>query len=928
MTLSHGTRFGRYEILSPLGQQGVRELYLAQDLNADRTVALRILKRSFDGHIILKQRFLDEARVPAALSHRNIAVAVEAGLEDDAAFVASKFPGGTTLRQKLDQGKVQSREALHIAVQISSALVAAHRAGLIHRNLNPDSILLGPGNAVSVIDFGLAVFSETHSLGADAPTIYDSGDNPLQARDPYHSPEQARGVIGDARADVWGLGVILYEMLSGRLPFDGKANQPANSTIAADEPLSISDRDPLVSPEADQILKRALKSNRDERYQTASELLFDLRRLWRRIEVRDVVSHIVTSGIDESAIALHTTDPANTADPTHEPPNWPETGPQTGSNVEYIVKGITNHKLAVLGAAALLIIAIAIGSVALYKTFLAAPSGLPPKPFDFKKVIKLTTTGKVTVATISPDGKYVAHAVSSSGKQSLWIRQVATTVLTQVIPPDEVEYQGLSYSTDGNYVYYVLHSKNNPIRELYQMSVLGGAPRKLIVDIDSPVTFSPDGKRIAFVRRYSSAGEDALFVANSDGTDEKRMATRKQPDFFSTGGPAWSPDGTLIACAAGTSSASGSNMSIVGIKVDTSTELPISQRKWFRVGRVAWLKDRDGLIVNAVEATLGPYQLWHLDHPSGEARKITNDLGDYRGLSVAAEAGTIVTVQSDQFSSIWTADTDKGFAKAVQITSGKYDGYYGVSWTAEGKILYATNASGKQDVWSMDSDGTNQQQLTIHAGANVWPSLSADKRYIVFTSDRAGVLHIWRVNPDGSNPVQLTNGNGEDWAHCSADGNSVIYTSTEGLTRFTLWKVPIEGGPAVQLTDKLSLQSDISPDGRFVASGFRAQPNTPWKLAVIPIEGGQPQQLFDIPPTVPLPIVVRWTPDGHAVTYIDTTGGSSNIWEQPIAGGPPNQLTNFTSDQLFAFDWSPDGKHFVYSRSSAINDVVLISEIR
>jgi len=303
MTLSHGTRFGRYEILSPLGQQGVRELYLAQDLTADRTVALRILKPGFNGHIILKQRFIDEARVPSALSHRNVAVAVEASLEDDVAFVASEFPGGTTLRQKLAQGKLQPREALHIAVQISSALVAAHRAGLIHRNLNPDSILLGPGNAVSVIDFGLAVFSETHSLGADAPTIYDSGDNPLQARDPYHSPVQARGVIGDARADVWGLGVILYEMLSGRLPFDGKTIQPTNTTITTDEPFSISDHDPLVSPEADQILKIALKSKRDERYQTASELLFDLRRLWRRIEVRDVLSHIGTLGIDDSAVS-------------------------------------------------------------------------------------------------------------------------------------------------------------------------------------------------------------------------------------------------------------------------------------------------------------------------------------------------------------------------------------------------------------------------------------------------------------------------------------------------------------------------------------------------------------------------------------------------------------------------------------------------
>jgi Tol biopolymer transport system component len=716
-------------------------------------------------------------------------------------------------------------------------------------------------------------------------------------------------------------------MVTGHTLFEGATGHAIKTSILHTDVEPPSRYSPEANGDVDRLIGKTLRRSRDERYQTADLLLFDLRRLWQKLEIKDLLVNIGPQDAQNATTAPGSFHHISAAPTTAETPDAAVTGPITGSSAEYIFQEFKQHRIAALITVAALLVVLAGGSFLLYRAFsFARGTDQMVTQFHSIKVGKLTTTGKATVAGISPDGKYAVHAVAASGKQSLWVRQVAATSLIQLIPPDEVEYQGITFSNDGNYIFYVVHNKDNPIRELHQMPVLGGTPRKIIVDIDSPVTFSPDGNQLAFVRRYSSLGEDALIAADANGQNERKLLTRKQPDFISTGGPAWSPNGDLIACAVGSSGASGTSMRVVGVKPDTGAETAFSNDKWFRIGRVAWLKGGNGLMVNAEEQTLGPYQIWLLPFPSGAARKVTNDLGDYRGLSLAPESGDIVTVQWDQLANIWTADAGKELSKDTQISSGKYDGFYGLSWTGDGKLIYSTNASGTHDVWTMNPDGANQQQLTVHAGTNLWPSFSPDGRYIVFSSDRAGVLHIWRANRDGSDPRQLTDGNGEDWAHCSPDGKWVIYTSIGGTTRFTLWKVPIGGGSPVQLTDKIMLQPDVSPDGKFMACGYRGQFDTPWKLAIIPIEGGLPVKTFDIAPTVPLPIVVRWTADGRELTYIDTNGGSSNLWKQSIDGGPPRRITNFTSDQIFAFDWSPDGKQLVYSRGTSINDVVLISD--
>jgi Tol biopolymer transport system component len=563
-------------------------------------------------------------------------------------------------------------------------------------------------------------------------------------------------------------------------------------------------------------------------------------------------------------------------------------------------------------------------AIVFYKVVLKRSIGRPA--FSSTQIARLTSTGKSRLAAISPDGKYVVHVADEAGREGLWIRQVATTSNVQIVAPADVEFQGLTFSPDGTFVYYVAHEKSRSIRDLYQVSALGGGARKLISNVDTAVTFSPDGKRIAFVRRFSDRGEDSLIVANADGSGEQKLLTRRQPDFFSMSGPAWSPDGKMIAAGAGRSDKDGRYMTVVGVDVANGTEKPLTAQRWTGVGRVAWRGPQgNDLLINALDHSLGLYQIWLISMTEGNARRVTNDLSDYRDLSLTADAGILAATQSDQLSSLWSVETATAEG-ARQITSGKFDGYYGLAWMPDGQVIYSSSNGSNHDVWQMDGGGRDQRQLTVDARSNVWPTVSPDGRYIVFTSDRTGTLHLWRMERDGSHPIQLTRGSGEDWASFSPDGRSVVYTVIGGLDRFTLWQVSIDGGEPVRLTEKFALQASVSPDGQLIACGYRPDANAPWKLGVLPISGGKPTQSFDIPQSVDLPVVLRWTPDGRALTYIDTRNGVSNLWLQPIAGGPPRQLSNWTSEQVFAFAWSRDGKRLMVSRGSRKDDIVLIRD--
>ncbi len=603
--------------------------------------------------------------------------------------------------------------------------------------------------------------------------------------------------------------------------------------------------------------------------------------------------------------------------------------PATEPLPEYPVSKTKPYKRGTVVALAIFAVTVAGIAFALYK--LIVHDRYETKlagPFQKMQIKRLTTAGKSVTAAISPDGKFVAHVMKDAGQQSLWVRQVATASHVQIVPPAAIEYWGLTFSNDGNYVYYVAWEWNKTGAALHQIPTLGGAsPRMLISGIGSPISFSPDGEWFVYVFNSSILGESRLMVAKVDGTEQHKLATRKHPEIFAMHpvGPAWSPDGKIIVCAAGNFAKYSRHVNLLTVKIQDGTEKILTSQSWLNVGRIAWLKDGSGLIMTARDQMSSGRQLWRIAYPRGEAQRITNDVNDYSSVSLTADSKILGAVRSEQISGLWIAPNgDASRAKQVTSEVANYEGVEGMCWTPDGKIVYRSNASGNWEIWIMEPDGTCQKRLTFDSGTDLHPSVSPDGRYIVFASDRTGSLNIWRMDIDGGNLKRLTSGSSDARPQCSPDGQWVIYQQGFGLGKATLWKVPMDGGESVQLTDKMSLRPAISPDGKLIA--YYYMDAQVWGLAVIPFAGGQPIRRFNISPKANSR-VVRWTPDGQALAYIEDHGGVSNIWIQPLEGGPAKQLTDFKSDRMFYFDWSRDGK-LACTRGVETHDVVLISNFK
>jgi Tol biopolymer transport system component/DNA-binding winged helix-turn-helix (wHTH) protein len=530
-------------------------------------------------------------------------------------------------------------------------------------------------------------------------------------------------------------------------------------------------------------------------------------------------------------------------------------------------------------------------------------------------IVRLTTSGNAEQVAISPNGQYVVYVLRDGERRSLNVRQVATGTDIQILPPAIVELWGPTFSPDGNYIFFLRSAQENfMVDYLYQMPVLGGTPRELIRDIDAPISFSPDGMRFAFVRIGPTPGTNFM-IANVDGSGERVVARRP---MISRDFPAWSPDGKTIVFA-GADIPGESHIWAVSAEDGSVHSIYTTQSG---VGRVQWLPDGSGLLaVIRDDPVQAQGQLWYISYPAGEAKRVTNDLTDYAGLDLARDGKSLVTVENTISSDLWVASGD-GFANAKQITSDR-TGVGGISAASERKIVFVNQ---KGDLFSIDEDGSNLALLsrTVHGNAN--PCVCPDGRYITFESRVSGQSNIWKMDADGSHVTQLTKSGSAASPLCSPDGQSVQYVDFQGGKN---WRIPIAGGTPTQvnINNLAAGPAGYSPDGKLVAyHDFGPGGDTPNRIAVIPEAGGEPIYKFPLRGDANFQRL-RWTRDGAGIDYFLMNKGVGNIWRQPIPKGPPRQVTNFTSGQIFSFDWSSDGKLYV-ARGSVLSDVVLVTDFR
>jgi len=823
------------------------------------------------------RRFEREARAASSLNHPNIITIFEVGQVDGRHFICAEYIEGQTLRRRLAGDQLKLHGTLDVAVQIASALTSAHEAGIVHRDIKPENIMLRHDGLVKVLDFGLAKLIERRGewgvgSGEWRQEAIPHSPHPLSTTGVamgtlrYMSPEQARGEDVEGRSDIFSLGVVLYEMITGRLPFEGDASDEVVAAILEREPPPLAQYAPEAPAELQRIVAKALRKKREDRYETVSDLLLDLKALKEEMELE---SKALRGRRSRAGAARRIT--------------------------------VAVIALTILIAAAKVI----------YRWI-----GKPPIPFQKVDITRLTNNRNINLSEISPDGKYIVYVDREKGHASLRLRHVATDSIQEIIPPAKVHYCDLALSPDGSYIYFVrLSDKVSALLALYRVPVFGGDPVKLIDDVYLFFTFSPDGNRLAFTRRYFGEGKTAMMMANVDGSGERRIATRplNEPYEF----PAWSPNGEVIVCTVGPSGREGNQKGITELRVKDGTERPLTSQKWQNVGRKVWAPDGSGLLFDAYKAEKPRKQIWYLPYPGGEPRQTTIGLDHCSRISVTADLKTMLCSQQNLISDIWLAP--EGDASRAR----KLGGGMSLSWSPDGRIVYESDFDGNRDVWIMNLDGTGGKKLTSGPGRNGAPRVTPDGRYILFTSVRSGAPEIWRMEIDGSNPVQLTSSGNAQMSDISPDGKWAFYTS--GGIR----KVPVAGGEPVALPTGYNPQSPVvSPDGKLIAYYYREkQPGAKFKIAVTPSSGGQPVWTFDPPLEDYSTYEIRWTTDGKALLYEADNNGVSNIWLKPLNGGPPKQLTDFRSETISDFDLSRDGKHLICSRGGWTFDLVLVRDV-
>lgn len=591
----------------------------------------------------------------------------------------------------------------------------------------------------------------------------------------------------------------------------------------------------------------------------------------------------------------------------------------------------------------LIALAAVVVSVAGVAVYLYA-KGEKPATEHFKniKLDRITTEGAVESVAISPDGKYIAYSLEESGKRSMWTKHLGTESRVQIVPAVEsISMFASAFSPDGGYVYYTRQDDQNPKGALYAVPVLGGTSRKIVSDVSQPVALSRDGKQIVFGRYKLKDSDDHLMIVNSDGSNERTLATVKEPDYLQGAAASWSPDGKMIAVGYGSEIPSDSGrsnvykMSVAVVSVEGSDFKLISNERWGTVGRVAWLPDQSGLIFVAGEKRTGSKQIWKCHYPSGEVSRVTNDLNsyDYDSLSMTSDGSAMVAVQKHPSSQIWVVpDGDTNRSRPIATRKNVQDGRQGIGWTPSGQIVYDSGAGSNSSIWMMNSDGSGAaQQLTDGNTDDFAPEVSPDGQSVIFGSTRNG-FQVWRIDIDGGNPKQMTYSTGTPTFSYSPDGRWIVSNPYVG----GIFKIPADGGDAIPVVPKGPLvYPQVSPDGELVAYLSTDENTKRPKIFIVKFETGEFVSSFDLPVSTATSFSeslsfrgFHWSPDGKSIDYVDTIGGVSNLWRRSLNGGAAQQITDFKTDRIYTFAFSRDGKTLALSRGSDTPDAVLITDLK
>jgi len=878
--LEPGKTIAHYRIDQKIGEGGMGIVYLATDTRLGRRIALKVLSAEMSAHADRRARFEREARAIAALNHPNIVTLHSVEEADGFTFLTMELVDGRPLTQLLARDGLELPKLLDWGLGIIDAMVAAHRQGVVHRDLKPDNIMVTADGRIKVLDFGLAKLREATALekrDTALPTTSITEEGKILGTVSYMSPEQAEGKPIDHRSDIFSFGVVLYEMATGRRPFQGDTAISTISSILKDTPPPPHQINTALPQQIDRIVRRCLAKEPERRYNSTDDLLNELRELKEESDSGELT-------LERSAVM--------------------------GTAARRESAGILKRSV-VIGLGALLVALAAVAGWVLLRRE-ASPASTPASQATIQ-MSRATTDGKVAEAAISPDGRYLAYVRRDGADSSLRLRQIATGDEVQVVAPSEATLTSPSFSSDGDFLHYVSIEPGSINGAAYRVSVLGGAPRR-IVDGVFTVSASPDGRRLAITGGVTE--ESFLRIVGADGEQPVDVAQRKGRDHFDSGAE-WSSDGRSLAIV---SHRFGEAQQIVLIDPETRQEQPLDILLK-SLSDITWLPGKGALFVAGSERPanqLGNPQVWEVS-TGGALQPLTRDLNTYSDISVTADGSTLAAVQVERRSGIFVAPVRDGvpgeLTELFPIAASRA-GFSGIAWIAADRLAYSMVQGDEQQVFVSDITARSPRALT-QGPSHTYPTVSRDGRTMVVGRSDGNRRNLWRLDPVTGQAQRLTEGEFDMYQVPSVDGSWIVYSTA--METIKTMKIPATGGTPVELSSRPAWCVDASSDGRILC--FISGPTGGPEAVLIPLAGGEPVAAPGIPAAAGM---ARFGPDGRSITYLITHEGADELRSIPAEGGEPRLLARFESNQVMDFAWSPDGKHLAVVKYSRSGDVVLL----
>jgi eukaryotic-like serine/threonine-protein kinase len=860
-----GRQIGSYRVIDQIGQGGMGEVYLAQDGKLGRRVALKLLPPQFVGDARRVLRFEQEARAVSALNHPNIITIFDAGQFEDIYFIATEYVDGRTLREELEErGRLPVKEAVKIALQIADALSTAHEAGIVHRDIKPENVMLRRDGYVKVLDFGLAKMAESmladHYAGGTPPpsSSYLSQAGTVFGTIKYMAPEQARGQAVDARTDVFSLGITLYEMLTGRLPFAAATGEHIQTPPAAG-PVPLMRSAPEVPAELRQVVERALAEERLSRQQTIDEFANQLRLIAEDLQFRD---RLGVPGERPTAAAKA---PRQTA----KIPAW-------AARRRPIAIGVIT-------------MALLLGSLVTWR--LTKPQQGHAAPVSEFGLVRLThDLASDTGPTWSPDGKQIAFTSNREGQPAIFVMNADGGGVRRVnngLPvSNEATWQpdGRIRFNDGRHTYTMKPDGS----DLARMSASGA--------------LSPDGGRILSQKELTPGEGDELFVADADGRNPRRLTHNKTYDA----NPEWSPDGGKIVytCFPDGGWPKGS-ICVINSDGGGLTRLTNGALK---AGIPLWSPDGTRIAFGVTDDQKAIYVM----NADGRNQLKLTDLGtDLPGFAWSPDGKKIAFAADYEGNfEIYVINSDPSHQTNLSRHLAEDTE---PQWSPDGKkIAFISNRDGKTALYLMNSDGGGQRKILDDVIDQEIGWSPDGRRFAFVRKDTNNNYDLYLANADGGNVIRLTNDGankyGPQWA---PDGRRVAFSQNrDGYPR--LYAIDLESRVIARLTDSQEndCYNSFSHDGRqilFSRSRGRGVQRDIW---VMDADGCNPR-LLAAPPGADEFTNPCFSPDGRRIAFqrFDISVRVWDVWVMNAAGGAQTRLT-FAGGR--SPTWSPDGKRIAF----------------